>query len=137
MDNDNLTVSDEIASDNSRTMFEFAARMFNHRLAALRAQNPFVEIEQWPEPCTYVLTANQSKDINIPTHAKMMRFSGNGNYFVTRNGNAFIPTGDKTDNGDGVVFKPEWAWFHCEEIRSVSVIAQADMVLTVSFISQQ
>lgn len=131
-----ITAEEEIATDMKMTSGDFASRMFNYKLAALRAQNPFVTITQWPSVMAFALTAGVAVDIDLPDGVKMILFSGNGEYFVTRNGRAQLPTGSHTQ-GDGALMNPEWGWIHAEEIRSISVIAPQDMRLSIAYIQQQ
>lgn len=134
------TVEQQLETELTLTQTNFASRMFNAPLAALRAQNPFVRIEQFPGVISAKLTANTAQDINFPEGTKMVKFKGNGDYYVTRNGVAVVPalTFAAGSDGSGVLYKPEDVWiFTGEEVKQVSVIAPVDCILSVSYIQQQ
>ena len=135
-----VTVEQEIADDLLAVDRSFASRMFNRELAALRAQNPFLVIDQFPGVISCKLTANVAQDINIPDGTKMVRFRGNGQYLITRNGVATIPSlpfSGQTD-GSGCIIKPEGNWYFTgDEIKQLSIIAIADMVVSMEYIQQQ
>lgn len=140
MDIDNISVEQQLETELQLTQTNFASRMFNAPLAALRAQNPFVNIIQFPGSLSAKLLAGVAQDINLPEGTKMVRFKGNGDYFVTRNGIAVIPAAgfSALTDGAGVIYKPESEWIYTgEEIKQFSVISVADSLLSVSYIAQQ
>lgn len=130
MDNDDLPNNDIIDNTTVRAVDNLAHRMSNPKLMALRAQNPFIHVMPFPnEVVALALQANVPTDINLPEGTKMVRFSGNGDYYVSRKGNAELPTAQNP--GGGSVYKPEGAYYYTEEIKQFSVIAQNACNLTV------
>lgn len=130
LQNKSGTVNEELIGDVRATMNNFAARMFNPKLAALRAQNPFVSILPFPDMVKNVsLTANVPQDVTFDSGVKMVRFSGNGEYYVSRRGNAQIPDGLIQDSGS--VMNPEDAFYYVEDIQQVSIVAPNACRVTV------
>lgn len=135
-----VSVEEQTSYNMQQAQSIMASSMFNAPLASLRAQNPFVTIEQWPGVISAKLLAGVAQDVNLPSGCKMIRFKGNGDYFVTRNGNAVIPARAfaADGGGDGVMYKPESGWiFTGEDIKQFSVISVADSLLSISYICQQ
>lgn len=131
MDNQDLTQNNNnVAFDN------FSHRMANTKLMALRAQNPFITILPFPnESVSLFLAANIPTDINLPSGTKMLMFSGNGEYFVSRKGKAEIPALN-SQVSTGSIMNPEFCFFYVEEISQMSAIAPFDMRLTVHCFTQ-
>jgi hypothetical protein len=131
---DKLDNADLIAVENKRSVDEFAKRMSNPKLTALRAQLPFIPIMPFPNTSlSYALTADVPLDINLPSGTKLVMFSGNGEYFISRNGRAEIPIGD---GSSGNVMNPEFFMWYVEEINQFSAIAPFDCRLTVHCFQQ-
>lgn len=131
MDNEKLSNDDIINGAVNCATDSLAHRMSNPKLMALRAQNPFIQILPFPnEVVTLALSANTSTDINLPEGTKFIKFSGNGEYYVSRKGNAEIPATSVRSSGDSLL-NPEDCYFYVEEIRQFSVIAPLNMRLSV------
>lgn len=129
--------NDIISSNENIAVDSLAHRMSNPKLMALRAQNPFIPIIPFPnESLAYKLSAGVAQDINFPTGTKIVMFSGNGEYYVTRKGNAQVPTSVHDIDGSGALMNPEFCFFYVEEIRQLSAIAPIDMRLTVHCFTQ-
>ena len=129
--NDSQMEHHQLRADEKETMGEFARKMFNAKLAAIRAQLPFVPIMPFPNASlAYKLAANTPQDINLPSGTKLILFSGNGEYYVNRKGVAQVPTGVHED-GTGSIQNPEFAYLYVEEIQQLSVVAPLACNLTV------
>ena len=110
-------------------------RMYNPKLMALRTQNPFISIMPFPnESVGLALSAGVAQDINLPEGTKMVMFSGNGEYYVSRKGIAQVPT--LNDPFTGSIMNPEFSFMYVEEIRQLSAVAPYDMKLTVHCYTQ-
>lgn len=129
---------DELLDNSAQLALEdLAHRMGNSKLMALRAQNPFIQILPFPnETRGYALPAGVAVDINLPSGTKMIRFVGDGNYYVSRKGNASAPVGVANEDGSGSIMKPEYGFFFVEEISQLSVISTAGCNLTVHCFTQ-
>lgn len=114
----------------------YAHRMFNPKLMALRTQLPFIPIMPFPnESLAYLLLAGVAQDINLPSGTKAVMFSGNGEYYVTRKGRAQIPTAVHED-GSGAIMNPEFFLWHVEEISQFSAVSVSDVRLSVHCFTQ-
>lgn len=136
MDNNDTPLDNAqlIAVQNANAVDDFAKRMSNPKLTAIRAQLPFIPIMPFPNTSlSFALTANKSVDINLPSGTKLVMFSGNAEYYISRNGNAEIPTGS---GSVGVVMNPEFFLWYVEEVNQMSAIAPFDMRLTVHCFQQ-
>jgi hypothetical protein len=126
-----LDSAELVALSTEHMVDNVAKSMSNPKLMALRAQNPFITIMPFPNSSISMsLTANVARDINLPSGTKMIMFSGNGEYFVSRNGNAVIPTASAPE-ATGSIMNPEFCFFFVDEVRQMSAIAPFDMRLTV------
>jgi hypothetical protein len=127
-----LDNSELIANTEALAFDNIAQRMANPKLLALRAQHPFIPILPFPnESRSVLLAANVAQDINLPTGTKMIMFSGNGEYYVSRKGNAQTPDGTSNTNDNGSLMNPEFCFWYVEEINQFSVIAPAACRVTV------
>lgn len=104
------------------------------RILALRANNPFVPIFDFPfRSNAVVLDVASAKNIDIPQDASYVIFSGNDDYYVTINGQAVIPGADILD-GNAPIFRPDNMPLYCYNLRSVSLIApRSNTVVTAAF----
>jgi len=128
----NLDADTIVNLQQSQSENDFARRMFNPRLMALRAQLPGIKIMPMPnEVLAYKLTANTPQDIRLPSGCKLVKFSGNGEYFITRKGSAQVPTSVHEWDGSGALMNPEDVYYYVEEINSLSAIAPYDCRLSV------
>lgn len=101
---------------------DFSQRVFNKKLMALRAQNPFIQIMPLPNHGTTVqLVPGIPQDITIPTGAKLAYFSGDGLYYMSRNGNAQVPSATQDKESSSLMNFEQFA-IYVEEVRSISVI---------------
>lgn len=124
----------ELAQNNNNIAFDdLAHRMANPKLMAIRAQNPFIQILPFPnESVGILLAANVAQDINLPQGTKLVMFSGDCSYYVSRKGAAQIPDGTINTIDSGSIFKPELGMFYyVEEIRQLSIIGPAIGRVTV------
>lgn len=118
----------------------------NEKLLVLRGANPFVPIVQMPNNVlSALLTQNVALDFPIPSQAKYMRFKGKGDYYVSVNGAAAVPTvagsiagaPGGAQMGAGVMYKPEETFFYCEEMQSISIVtADVGVIVTAYFYNQ-
>jgi hypothetical protein len=124
--------SDMLASD------KLSQRMFNPKLMALRAQMPFINIMPFPTTAIAVqLLAGVAQDIQLPDQCKLVRFSDNGSYYVSRAGKAAIPVaGSGEALLTGSVFKPSDEWWYVEDAVQISMIAAANTEVTICCFSQ-
>lgn len=140
---DNLSNEELVANNSEQTLDEFARRMYNPKLMALRTQNPFFEIAQFPDQTMSVqMQAGQIVDINIPTGAKMMRFTAGNvaateNFVVSRKGNPQAPS-NVPDYDSGTIVNPVDRFFYCEELSSVTLrhVGVSGIIVTVEFFVQ-
>lgn len=115
--------NNEIESDDASTARNFAQRMSNPKLSGLRAQNPFVSLVPFPNSVINVLlgAAGTAVDINLPEGTKFINIRSTSEYFVSRNGNAQIPTAAVATNGS-CSFDPS-QYIYVEEIKQFSIIS--------------
>lgn len=128
-----LSTSEQLQYATKEAAENLSGRMFNKKLAALRAQNPFITILTLPNSATTVaLAAGVAQYIDVPEGAKLMMLSGNDKYFLTRNGQAQLPTAS-VDKESGSIMNPEAVFWSCEDLKQISVIAQNATDLTIGF----
>lgn len=132
-----LTPDDVLQLQNMQTEGDLSRRMFNPKLMAIRAQMPFIPIMPLPnESLSYKMTAGVPQTIRFPSGTKIVMFSGNGEYFITRKGQAQVPTSVHDIDGSGALMNPEFCFFYVEEINEVSAVAPFDMRLSVHCFTQ-
>lgn len=114
------------------TSDDFAHRMYNTKLMALRAQLPFMQIMPLPNTVLNILlAANVAQDIQIPDQTKLLKFRGDGNYYVSRNGAAQIPDGTDNTKLSGSIMVPEDVFYYVEGLINISIISLAGCKLTI------
>lgn len=133
--------NDELQAINmDNALDDLANRMFNSKLMALRAQNPFIDIVPMPDQTIAIgLEAGKAVDINLVGAVKMIRFSsskGSGDYFVSRRGRAQIPANGVTDTESGAFMNPEQGYYYVEEINQLSIVAAANCIVTIHCFTQ-
>lgn len=110
------------------------------RLSALRMQNPFLQIMPFPNQVLHCVVKNGVPvDVPLPPETKFVRFSGTADYFVSRNGNAKIPVStDGQQDGNAVLYRPEYCWFLVDGITSISVVSGSvqDVIVTIHCFEQ-
>lgn len=132
-----LDPSELIDNSQNNAVENFSQRMVNTKLMALRAQMPFVPILPFPDSVlTFIMVANVAQDINLPDGTKMAAFSGNGEYYISKKGNAQIPDGTANTNQSGSMMNPEQSFYYVEEIRQLSVVAPFACKVTVQCFQQ-
>ena len=77
-----------------------------------------------------VLAANTAETIAIPTGAKYVLFSADGDFYVRSNDTATIPAADVAD-GTAAILNPTLR--SLETVTSLSVIASAARIVTAAF----
>jgi hypothetical protein len=114
----------EIENDRVDTLVEVSQRMSNPKLSALRAQNPFLPIVPFPNSIINVMlpAGGSPLDIYLPEGTKYINIRATGEYFVSRNGNAQIPTSNISNDGRGCSFDSAH-FVYVEELRSFSIIS--------------
>jgi hypothetical protein len=114
----------EIENDRVDTLVEVSQRMSNPKLSALRAQNPFLPIVPFPNSIINVMlpAGGSPLDIYLPEGTKYINIRATGEYFVSRNGNAQIPTSSVSNDGRGCSFDSS-QYVYVEELRSFSIIS--------------
>jgi len=102
-------------------------------LIAFRAKNAFVEVMKFPNLCLGVqLSANSPVDLQIPSGVRAIRFFGDGDYWVSRNGRAQIPgapVGEESPNLQFEmtgIYRPEGIIFYLDQGASFSVISASN-----------
>jgi hypothetical protein len=121
-------VADELAEDQQDVNQNLAFRMSNAPLSALRAQNPFLAILPFANTAIgLILPANTPTDVNLPRGTKFIYISGSDEYYISRNGQAQIPTEVNTNNGtasrNGSYQNPEGFFIYVEEMEQFSIVA--------------
>lgn len=125
------TIPSELHSDASELDNSQSLRMLQ-----LRANNPFVPILQLPRSAVaLVLVPNVAKDIVIPSGAKYAVTRGNADYYLSVNGNAFVPTVDVLEAAP--IFRPDGLAFYVENTLSMSVVSSVAAIVTTHFYFQQ
>jgi hypothetical protein len=114
----------EIENDRRDMLADFAQRMSNPKLSALRAQNPFLPIVPFPNSIINVMlpAGGPAVDIYLPEGTKYINIRSTGEYFVSRNGNAQIPTSNISNDGRGCSFDSS-QYVYVEELRSFSIVS--------------
>lgn len=107
-------------------------RIYNDRLAALRAQYPFVSIQPPPVSVLAVyLDAGQAREVQFPDGTQMIRFTANAApVYVTFQGKAQIPASGNDLTRPGVLVNPD-GWYYVAELRQVSIIAPVDAIVSL------
>lgn len=137
MNDQDYDAIDAINDAQDNAVQSLGQRMMNPKLMALRAQNPFIDIMPFPNVTVALLLAqNAPQDIQVPPEAKLCRFSGNQEYYVTRNGRAQVPDGIAVDTG--VIMNPENNYWYVEEIQQLSIVTPSatGARVTVEFFKQ-
>lgn len=139
MSNDKImpTLSDDALMENQSNLVvsEQVTRMHNPAIMALRAQLPFLIIMPFTnQVSTYKLSAGVIVDVFLPSGAKLVRFSGTGNFIVSR-GTAALPTGVHTQGECGIV-NPQNTWYWIEEIASLSIVSRDGCDVSAEFFTQ-
>lgn len=103
-------------------------------LAFLRQMYPFVPIMPFPNFCRAVaLAANTNTDVQCGNHS-LVKFKGNGDYYVSMQGRASVPIIGDPSSGNQSIYKPEDEWFYIGGVSQISLIAPgADIVVNVMF----
>ena len=130
-----------VVSNVANTMQDYSKRMFNEKLMALRAQNPFLGILGFPNGGFSVqLQPGVAVDINLPSDVKLIFPSGDQVYYLSRNGTAQVPkapTQGQGEYGVGSYQNPENVLLYVEEVSQLSVISPVICNFTCGFYSQQ
>lgn len=116
---------------------EFPAQNSTTDLMFLRAQFPFNKIMPFPSRAiSAALIANTPYELIVPDGAVVGQFSGGGIYYVSRNGNAQIPSASNTagsmsanDSAVDSLLSPENNLWYLGGIKSFSLIAASNMVV--------
>jgi len=128
-------LTEQLASALGANRSALEGRIKNDRLNGLRAQVPFTTIVPLPDTVvTGVLAANTPQDFRIPSACQMVRFKGNGDYYVSANGNAQVPLATDTanQNFNSAMYKPEEFFYFVGEAQSVSIVApNANTIVTM------
>lgn len=92
-------------------------------LAQLRAQYPFVPIMPFPQSAqsAIVLAANVAADINVPSEAMLGMFLSSGDFYVSKDGRAYVPGAAGADNTS--IYRPVNMWFYVGNTTQFSVVA--------------
>jgi hypothetical protein len=133
-----VTPDMQAAENQKDTIESLSFRNFNPKLAALRAQNPFLPIIQFPNSSvTFVLAANAAIDIDLPQGTKYIYISGSDEYYISRQGKAQIPVSVTGDSESGSTQNPEGFFLYVEEIRQFSIVAvNADTRVSIGCFQQ-
>lgn len=98
-------------------------------LMALRHRFPYLPIMPFPvDTFGYFLTQNVALDINIPDGAVMMTLRGNADYYITKHGNAAVPTAANSlqslgDSRNNCFYAPQGFVWYVGGLRTISVVA--------------
>lgn len=116
------TVPQEVAIGSSIGDIEYVDQGPVDNLIALRLQFPFMEILPFPARVVSVaLNANTPTDVNIPDGTVGIVLRGNGDYFISLNGGAAIPTIGGPDTQS--IYKPEGYVMYVGGRHQLSVVA--------------
>ena len=122
-----VTPIEQAQENRDSTMADLSFRMFNPKLAALRAQNPFLPILPFPNTSiTMLLGAGGTQNIDLPQGTKFIFVSQSDECYFSRQGVAAIPIAPVSGvakNDTGAFQIPNNVFFYVEEIRQLSVIA--------------
>ena len=104
-------------------------------LLNLRAELPFLPVVKFPRNVFSVfLAANVAGDINVPTGAALVKFTGPGDWYVSSAGRAQVPSATM-DPEQAAIYKPDSEWFYCGGIKQFSVVGpNAGTIVTARFI---
>jgi hypothetical protein len=99
-------------------------------LMELRYEFPFLPIMPFPASLsTVVLAANTAQDLPIIDGATVAMFFGSGDFYLSKLGNAEVPSSVNVANAQSI-YKPTGFLWYVRGLRSVSVIApNADTVV--------
>jgi hypothetical protein len=120
----NARAENEVENDKRDMLANYAQRMSNPNLSALRAQNPFLSIVPFPNSIINVMlpAGGSPVDVFLPEGTKYINIRATGEYFVSRNGNAQIPTSTISNDGRGCSFDSS-QYVYVEELHSFSIIS--------------
>lgn len=107
---------------------------FDAKLAALRARNPFLPIETFPQSgALFNLSSGTPQTVNIPGGAKYAKMAAQGSVIISRNGVANIP-GANSGNEYGQFLLKNEGFFYIREATSFSVLClEPTCIFSVSF----
>ena len=90
-----------------------------NNMARFRIDFPYVPVIPFPNQVrTIVLVQNAAQDIEIPDRVVAIMLRGNGNYFISNNGNAEVPA----DKFSKSIYKPEGWLIYTGGIKTLSAI---------------
>jgi hypothetical protein len=122
---------------------ELASKVFNVKLAALRAQNPFLPIVSIPDKTVNLsLAINTAQDCPLPSGVKMImirRLNPDTQICASLNGNAqFIGTitANTNENDSGSFVINDNIFMYVEELQSISFVSNTASQLSVMCWSQ-
>lgn len=122
-------VKNELQGDVFEEQRSLSQRMSNAKLSALRAQNPFVPIVMFPNSTiTVELAAGAPIDVDLPQGTKYIQIDATSEYFISRNGNARVPTAPVANaspiNVESGSWRPDPSTFvYVEELRYFSIVS--------------
>ena len=114
-------------------------RVVDMKLAALRAQFPFLEIQPAPLQVIAVkLVANVPSLVNLPDGTQMVKFSTQAfqDFYVTLQGKAAEPAAGGVPEYPGALVNPQ-GWFYVAELRQLSIVGGGVFVVSVHCHVQQ
>lgn len=113
-------------------------RVFNAKLAALRAQYPYLEIQ--PLPLSVIaafLDAGIERCVQLPASTQMIKFTSSATpFYVMLQGKAQIPVTGNDVTKPGVLANPQ-GWYYVAEVGQVSLIAPANTIVSIHCHIQQ
>lgn len=93
-------------------------------LVALRREMPWLPILKRPLVSTlFFAAANVRQDFAIPPGVGLIRFKGNGGYWVGFDAGATVPSAAQADTFSA--YRPEEEWYYARNLKQVSVVADA------------
>ena len=131
--------------DNMRLAREqLVSKVFNSKLAALRAQNPFLQIVSVPDKTCYVnFKTNVPIDVFLPSGTKMImvrKANQNNVVYASFAGTASLPPAGGTTGAveyDSNTFSVnDNIFMYVEEIQTVSILSTTDGQLSIMCWSQ-
>ncbi len=107
-------------------------------LAYFRSSFPFVQIVPWPAFSKVVaLAAGVAFDMSC-RDKMLVRFKGNGDYFVSFDNKARVPLVGDDDTQNQSLYKPEDDWYYIGGKNQLSIIAPgADIVVCAQFFTTE
>lgn len=106
-------------------------------LYEIRKQFPYLPIIGFPPSVRSVnLAAGVAKEVTIPDKMAIVRFRGDGNYWVCMEGNAEVPQAGSTnviDEQSKSIFKPEDYFYFIAGKVSLSMISTAGCNVSAAF----